>query len=231
MHARRFWNKVSITEDRGHLLLLDDRPLKTPSDAAFRLPCAALAKAVAEEWRGVDKIIEPEAMPMTRLASFAIDLKPDERESFARGLADYIHSDLIAYRAEGPEELVKRQSAWDEWVNWARAQGFALEVTMGLMPQAKNRADHKLAREALAILDNFAFGAARELITLTGSFILGLAMLRGELDAHAGFELAFIDELHQAEQWGEDEEATIFRANRHAAIERAMHFLRLSRLQ
>ena len=47
-----------------------------------------------------------------------------------------------------------------------------------------------------------------------GSLVLGLALAAGALDGETAYSLGALDELFQAEQWGEDEEA----ANRRAAI-------------
>ena len=63
--------------------------------------------------------------------------------------------------------------------------------------------------------------------TLGGSLVLGLAMLRGRMDAAGLFEAAFLDELWQAQKWGSDWEAEDRRAMIRGEIEQAHHFLSL----
>ena len=65
-------------------------------------------------------------------------------------------------------------------------------------------------------------------IPALGSAVLGLALAAGALDAATAHEVAALDELFEAEQWGEDAEA-LHRRNRVAAdIRLAERFLRLS---
>ena len=53
---KRFYKDVSVAEaDGGFAVLLDGRPLKTPSRSAYALPSRALAEALAEEWRGAGR--------------------------------------------------------------------------------------------------------------------------------------------------------------------------------
>ena len=62
-----------------------------------------------------------------------------------------------------------------------------------------------------------------------GSLVLGLALAEGELDAATAHALGCLDELFQAELWGEDAEAAARRAGIAADIALAERFLRLTR--
>ena len=44
-------------------------------------------------------------------------------------------------------------------------------------------------------------------ISVFGSAVLGLAVMKGRLTAAQALDLSRLDELYQIEQWGEDEEA------------------------
>jgi len=44
-------------------------------------------------------------------------------------------------------------------------------------------------------------------ISVCGSAVLGLAVMKRHLTASQAFELSRLDEAYQIEQWGEDEEA------------------------
>ena len=60
---------------------------------------------------------------------------------------------------------------------------------------------------ALAPPTPLALTGIHDLVTLSGSLVLGLAVARGALAADEGWTLSRIDETWQAEQWGRDAEA------------------------
>ena len=76
-------------------------------------------------------------------------------------------------------------------------------------------------RAAVAAEDAFGLTALHELVALSGSLVLGLAVVRGALDAETAWELSRIDETWQAEQWGLDAEAEAAAAVRRADFLRA----------
>ena len=132
---KRFWSAVSLAPDgEGFAILLDARRVNTPGRHPLTLPTAALADAVAQEWRAVDGAIDPRAMPLTGLANAAIDRIAPARADFAEQLAAYAANDLLCYRASDPAPLVARQAGlWDPILDWARAR-FAVDfaVTTGI---------------------------------------------------------------------------------------------------
>ena len=81
---RRFYKEVSVAPvDDGFAVLLDARRLKTPQGALMRLPTAALADQVAEEWAEQGDILELATMHATRLANTAIETIGATREAVA----------------------------------------------------------------------------------------------------------------------------------------------------
>ena len=63
--------------------------------------------------------------------------------------------------------------------------------------------------------------------TLTGSAVLALAVECGRLEAEAAWNAAHVDEDHQIELWGADEEAAARRAWRWREMEAAARVLAL----
>src|SRR5690349_10883012 len=115
---KRFYNEVAVSAspgiDGGYVVLLDGKPVKTPKRAMLTLPNLALAEAIAEEWRGQGESIDPQTMPLTRLAFAAIDVVTPERDRVAEEILKYAQTDLLSYRAEDPPELIARQArVWD----------------------------------------------------------------------------------------------------------------------
>ena len=84
-------------------------------------------------------------------------------------------------------------------------------------------------RDALDAFDDFALAAAHDLISLSGSLVLALAVTRDVLTAEQAWRLSRIDEDWQIEQWGADEEAHANEMVKRAAFLDAMRFYRLAR--
>lgn len=207
---RRFWSEVAVQADAGgFIVLLDGRALQTPAKAPLVLPGAALARAVAAEWRAIEAEIDPETLPLTRAANTAIDRVAREPARVVAAIAAYGEDDLICYRAEGPEALCRRQAAaWDPWLAWsADSLGAPLAGVTGVMHRAQPAASLAALRDAVAEHDPFALTGLHDLVTLSGSLVLGLAVARRALDAAEAWRLSRIDEEWQAEQWGADDEA------------------------
>jgi chaperone required for assembly of F1-ATPase len=224
--AKRFWTDVAIV-DRG--ILLDGRPLKTPARAELRLPNDAVATAIAEEWRAVDGMIDPRAMPVTGLANAAIDRVAPDVAAFADGLARYAQADLLCYRASHPTELIAVQGeTWDPPLDWARSR-YAIEfvVTGGIVHVDQPPETVARLTAALATRDAFHLAALSPLITLSGSLVLSLALAEGAMTEQQAWDAAELDELWQAEHWGEDSLATTMREDKRRDFRAAARLLAL----
>ena len=89
-------------------------------DAADPADRKAVAARVAEEWDAQDGVIDPNTMPWTKSANSAIDKVAPQRAEVEAHIASYAGTDLLAYRADGPEALIARQAeGWDPVLDWA----------------------------------------------------------------------------------------------------------------
>lgn len=230
--AKRFWKEVTAVEtEDGYTVLLDSRPVRTPAKAALLLPSRAMAEAIAAEWDAVEDAVDPRVMPVTRRANAAIDKVAVQFDEVARLIAEYGGSDLLCYRAEGPEALAAAQaSAWDPWLDWASdTYGARLIVTRGVVPVIQPPdCLSRLAAEVRAT-SPFQLTALYDLVGLSGSLILGLAATRDEFDTDSLWTLSRLDENWQIAQWGEDEEASANAARKRMDFLQARHFWELSR--
>lgn len=230
--ARRFWKAASVVSaGSGFEVVLDMRPLRTPGKLPLILPVEDLAWAIAREWDAQADIIDPNSMPLTRAANSAIEKVTPQFASVADMLAEYGGTDLLSYRADQPAELARRQAeAWDPLVDWAATELRApLRITHGIIPVPQDRQVLARLRGHLDDLDAFGLTALHDLVTLPGSLILGLAVIRGRIDAAEAFRISRIDEDFQTERWGQDEEAQAAAQGRKDAMLVAERFWRLSR--
>lgn len=230
--ARRFWKAVSIRpEGSGYEVRLDDRQLRTPGKVPLILPTEALAQAVADEWAAQEGRIQPLTMPLTRAANSTVERVMPQFSAVVDMLAEYGGTDLLSYRATEPHALVALQAeAWDPLLEWAAQElGSTLRVTSGVIPIAQDPQQIDRLRSVLAALDPFGLTAAHDLITLPGSLILGLAVLKGRLDARTAHALSRLDEEFQADRWGRDAEAQQAADARLDAMRQAERLWHLSR--
>lgn len=207
---KRFWKEVSAVEvDGGFSVLLDGRGVKTPAKVSLTLPSLEMAQAIAAEWEAQVEGINPETMPYTRSANAAIDKVANQHAEVADMLADYGDSDLLCYRADSPQELVTRQAAhWDPALDWAKdTLGAHLETRQGLLHARQNPAALSVLRDAVHDLNNFQLAAFHDLVSMSGSLVLGFAAAHNWRTADDIWQISRLDETWQEEQWGVDEEA------------------------
>jgi chaperone required for assembly of F1-ATPase len=215
--AKRFW-KSSLAEpcEGGFTVRLDARAVKTPAKRALVLPTLAMAEAIAQEWDAQQGVIRPDTMPMTRAANSAIDKVTPLHGAVVDELAGYGGTDLLCYRATGPAPLQQRQAeAWDPLLLWAETTFHApLNVTQGVMYLPQPEASLARLRAPLAAQSAFHLAGLHDLVAISGSLVLALAVARNHLSADAAFDLSRIDEAWQIEQWGADDEAEAHEAKR-----------------
>jgi chaperone required for assembly of F1-ATPase len=221
---KRFWKDVTVENGQ---VALDGKPVRTPGRAPLKLPTPALAEAVAEEWRAVGETLDPRAMKLTGLANAAIDKISADPAPFAQGLAAYGESDLLYYRADGPEPLVARQAeAWDPLLDWARRRyDVHFETATGVIHKPQPEATVTRLAEVVDALDAFHIAGLSPVVTVSGSLVGGLALLEGAVGAETLWQAAHVDELWQAEQWGEDMLAVQARDARRADFDEGVRFL------
>ncbi len=227
---KRFWTDVTVTPTgQGFQILLDAKPVHTPSKATLVLPTAGLAQAVADEWQAQNDKIHPEAMPLTRAANSAIDKVTPNHATVARMLADYGGTDLLCYRATEPAALIARQSElWDPWLDWMSAQSSGRLITgAGVMHITQSRAVLDDMRRQVSALNAWRLTALHDLVVLSGSLVLAFAVARGALAAPVAWDLSRLDELWQQEFWGLDAEAEVAAREKQDAFVSAAHMWKL----
>jgi chaperone required for assembly of F1-ATPase len=237
---KRFYKTVAIAatvpspEGSGeqvgaYRVLLDDKPVLTPAGARWEVPTAALAEAVAAEWRAQGDQIDAGSMPLLKLTNSAIDGVRGREEEVRAEIAKYAASDLLCYRADGPQELTERQEQlWDPILAWSRESlGAEFQISAGVMPVAQPETARAAVVRALANEGAFELAALHVMTTLTGSTVLALAHAHGRLGVADAWEAAHVDEDWQVGRWGEDADAAARRQRRWGEMQAASHMLTL----
>lgn len=229
--SARFWQTTSaVQEENGFSIKLDNRVVKTPAKALLLLPTQAMADAVVSEWDAQGNKIDPTTMPTTRSANAAIDKVTPQHAEVADMLAAYGDSDLLCYRADAPEGLVARQVAqWDPVLDWAAEKIDArLYPRSGVMHQAQDiRALNRLTKKVHA-MSSFQLAGFHDLVSLSGSLILGFAVVFKWKDPESTWVLSRLDEIWQRELWGRDDEADALSETKRQAFLHAARFYDLA---
>ncbi len=230
--VKRFWTEVTVEPvQAGFQVALDGRPVRTQGGASQVVPSAALAEALAEEWRAQDVEIDPRSLPLRDLADYAIDrVRPDCTGTIAT-LLRYAESDTLCYRADPDEPLYRRQrELWEPLLTALEERhGVRFERVSGVMHRAQPPESLSALRALLEREDDFALAALATLAPLAASLTVALAALVPGADPAALFAAANAEEDWQAELWGWDLTAEQDRGFRLAAFTAATAFARLAR--
>jgi chaperone required for assembly of F1-ATPase len=212
-------------------IMLDAKRLLSPAKQPLTVPSRALAAAIAEEWQAQGPELRPHTMPLMRLASTAIDLVAKKHDDVVAEIANFAGTDLLCYRAERPPALAARQHAvWQPLLDWAMLRYDArLAVTSGIIPVTQPATTLRALAATVAAYDPMSLTALHAITTASGSLVIALAVVEGELDAEGAFAASQLDESFQIEQWGEDYEAADRRVALKADIATAARFVALLR--
>jgi len=231
--SKRFYSEAGIAQSGGgYTIALDNRPVRTPAGAVLILPMEPLAQAICDEWAAQDEEIIPASMPIMQLAVTAVERVAPARASVVERIAGYGASDLLCYRAEGPDDLVQRQKDnWQPLLDWAAENfGAALTVTTGIIPIEQDEAALAALGDAVEGHDDMELTALAEIAQICGSLVLGLAVTAGRLEWEAAFDASRLDDAWQAERWGKDGEDAARLVSLRRDLEAAVRFLSLARM-
>jgi chaperone required for assembly of F1-ATPase len=227
---KRFYENAAVLERDGlHHVALDGRTARTPARNPLAVASRPVAEALVAEWQAQGERIDPAAMPLTRLVNSALDGVADQHEAVRAEIVRYAGSDALCYRAGEPDNLVERQRAiWDPIIAATEAAlGARFVLAEGVVfaeqPAAVLAA---MTNRIAAIPAPLALAGAHNVMTLTGSTILALALADGRLDAEATWAAAHLDEDYQIGIWGQDEEAAERRAIRRREFDAAALLLK-----
>lgn len=226
---KRFYKTVGVDPSaEGFAVVLDGRPVRTPARQLVDLPREDTAKLVANEFEAQETHIDPATMPVTRLVNTAIDGIANDMQAVEEDIMRFAASDLVCYRADGPESLVDLQNEhWDPVLDFARSSLNARFILAEGIVHAEQ------PREAIGAVGihlqrfpgPFRLAAIHTMTSMTGSALLALAVAMGSINAEDAWTAAHVDEDWNISQWGDDAEALQRREFRKADMMAAVALL------
>ncbi|WP_262695605.1 ATP12 family chaperone protein [Kordiimonas aquimaris] len=227
---KRFYDTVAVKELAGvFAVTLDGREIKTPQKQLLAIPVRELAQAVAAEWVAQEDDILPDSMPLTRMSNTALDRVGPRREIVINELVNYAHTDLLCYREDAEQSLIKQQEEhWQTVLDWLDGEhDIHLLSTSGILPITQN--DKAIARLSAIIsqLSDFELTAFHALVTGFGSISLGLALIKGFRNFDECWNASILEQSFQEEAWGTDSEVDEKRTELNAEMQMNLTFWRL----
>ena len=226
---KKSWEKVSIKKisHNSFQIMLDERILQTPLKRELVLPNLNLTQEIVKEWDQDSKNINTETMIFYSLISTSLDKIIDNRNLYIDDILDYIDTDLICYRAENPKELVELQkNKWDPIILLIEKYiSTKVQIFQGVLPKKQHANVHSKLNNLINQFNIFEISALHRITNITGSILLSLCVLKKDISKNEVFELSFLDELWQAENWGFDEETSQKRKEISIELNKSIFFL------
>ncbi|KAF8121920.1 hypothetical protein EV363DRAFT_1183850, partial [Boletus edulis] len=211
---KRFWKTVGIdTRSDGIAVTLDKRALKTPSGHTLLLPenKRLVATFIANEWENQETLLKPHALPMTSVASRAIDTLRDEetRSDVREVLLSYLDTDAICFPHDDPEPLVKLQTEhWDPLLEWVRSTfDVEIHVHRSVLFHSQPERTRQILSDVLVQMDPWEMAAMERVTYVTKSFFIALALVKRRLTVEQAALAAQVEVASQIERWGEVEDS------------------------
>ena len=208
---KRFWKDARVVDlNDGYVVELDGRVIRTPSKALLKVDFRKIADQIAFEWMAQEEIVNPATMPNTRMANSVIDKIMVNKEAVIEMLSDYSGSDLLCYRAVSPQGLISQQNEiWNPILEWSKDVFLApMVTTAGVMHIKQNNNSMNIYRNELKKMNLYQLAGMHDLITISGSFVIAMALISNHLNISDAWHAATVDERWQEMQWGIDDEAS-----------------------
>lgn len=205
--SKFLYNEVIIEESvNGNFVIrVDGKIFKSPNGDTV-VGSALLLGAVAKELQLQSTELSFQDMPLTRYLFTVYDRVRRRRDSVINDIVRYAETDLLCYRATGPRQLVKRQEElWQPLLDWSKGKyQIDLILSLGTISILQNPKSLEKVRQILKSMNNFLLTAMYKGASLSGSAIVGLAILEEQLTTQKAWEIATLEESWQLERWGHD---------------------------
>lgn len=204
-NKRRYTEVTAIKNETGWHILCDGHAVNTPAKHPLCLPNQALAHAVAAEWQAQGEHVQPEAMPLTRLASITLDMVPTHRALLVDDIVQYGETDLLCYRDTEMDLALMQVQHFEHVLDWAyETYGLAFEITDQAAPINQPAQTLTGIRKVVSSANDWELAALAMATPILGSVLLAIALWDGKLNAQQAITAASLDEAFQKQRYGED---------------------------
>ena len=205
LKKKKFWTAIKLKKKESKFgILLDKNLLKTPKKKDCLISNIRIAKDLLKEWSSIQDDINFHNMPVTQICFASLDRKRKEKIILLNKLTEYGMTDLLFYRDISGTELEKLQSKkWDKLLDWTQNEfNIDFKVVNGIMPVEQPKENYNTFFNELEKLDCISLTALSDIVTLSGSLILGLLLLKKKIISKQAWSLAKVDEEWQRSKWG-----------------------------
>jgi chaperone required for assembly of F1-ATPase len=195
--ARKSWKKVTLNKEKNlGIIFLDDKELKSPRGNKLNLPYS-LSKKVFNEWNEVQEEIKPSLMPFYSYSVTAVDRIMNQKNDVFETLRNILSMDMILYRSGNNSDLSKLQEKeWQPLLKWLDVKfNCKLTINYELKPLKQKGSELLKCANLIKELDHFSLSGFSHLVSISGSFILGLSFYFKKINSHKLYELALLEEL------------------------------------
>jgi chaperone required for assembly of F1-ATPase len=211
-----------------HTVLLDEKPLRTPSGKPLYIPSLDLAHGIATEWNAVPDHVIPPQMPLMTLTCTVWDQvllsTPQDAATFRTQCLQYLMTDTVCYYADPQEErplYQQQKKTWrrlHEWIatsflppHWpppaihvchSNARPGTVDPLVRVLPHAPEL--RAAVEQWIARLDAWHLVALYVACKETKSFLLGAALVLGAPGADIAWvqTAARVEEEWNIRAWG-----------------------------
>ena len=203
-----YWSKISIiTRKKISSICLDDKPLLSIEKNNLEFKNIKTALILKNEIKSSEKIKNFNRLFYFNILSFGIDKIKKNKNNYLQEIFKYINTDLICYRAEKPDDLVKLQTKmWNPILDRFEKEDLKFNQFVGVMPRSQPKSSIEKFKKKFKKYDEFEISCFLKLTQITGSVILSYSLLKKYFSEKYIFDCSVLDEKWQSKQWGEIEE-------------------------
>lgn len=144
---------------------------------------------------------------MIDFAAVKKEIEANKKEIVEK-LISFSFTDVLLFWSSNEAVKKAQTERWTPVLHWLNGYfDFNLEKTETLTPPENNKKHLKSFENILMNMSSDRLTAFFLAAVRMKSPLLALALIEGQIDASAAFELAFLEELEQNRRWGEDKEA------------------------
>lgn len=228
---KRFYGDVNVDQvANGFAVRLDGRAIKTAAGNPQIVPVRGLADALAAEWDAQGDELDLTLFRFRDLADYAIDIIAAERPVALDKLLAFAETDTLCYRADPDEALYRRQQEiWEPLLTGLETrEDIRLDRISGVMHRPQPAETLEKLRGRLDALDDFTLAGLHNVTSLAASLVIGMSALQDGNNPDMLWSAANLEEMWQAELWGQDEEALDRLKKRRTEFSNGFDFIRLA---